>query len=730
MTCPVAVIPLPEAIISNSVAAHSAYSLFNHPAAVQSGSRSFASACASLLSSTTTNGAPNPSEAGSTQTPKPSSGIIPVGSTKAKTKDAQKDNPAASANSATPVNVPQLIAQVTQIVMPPVPLPNLPGLSDLNSAPAVAALTLGSTSANIPFQGPDSLRATLEAHGTTKQDAVGNVAPQVLAGGLPSSGPAFSFPSLPQLSSQLSPQLNQAAGPLAALVNQDAIGVAGGSPTKAPQTPSDPVSVNNNLLPQEIRPQATNNNSITGNAITVLAATPPAAVNRLNSISVQTTPAIIRSDSPNAGGRTAVSSPDAVPHDAVPNDVVPQNTAKPQDAGGSLAWSGVTLGVNAPQQNTKQENVTAPNVTAGMVRPAENAQGGHQQVTAVPSAPSVPQHSGKTNVTSADSVPNAPNKPASPPNISSELHNGSTLSNPPALDTASTPANISAISGSLALPLPQANGTNTAGTTSIVSKDNHASSSGSLAASPTTTPQSILPNKDSSNNVSEAAAPAHEAAAAQPVHRNSIPGAVQPVPAQSGALQPLIVSAPVDAGTQPAPSHAATSESLPKQSSGNLPTSAGSAHLMSNVGESPAFLRVGPVQMAQIVSKATQAEMRIGLNTSAFGNVEVRTIVHASEVGLVIGSERGDLRSLLGSEIPGIANTLQQQNLRLNEVNFHQGFTFSGNASSGGDSQPRSFTPPAAPAHYPVPEIRGDNSIEPVMTEPSGRRHTGLNILA
>ena len=208
-----------------------------------------------------------------------------------------------------------------------------------------------------------------------------------------------------------------------------------------------------------------------------------------------------------------------------------------------------------------------------------------------------------------------------------------------------------------------------------------------------------------------------------------MPGPVEPVVAQSGALQPFIVSAPVDAGRQPAPSHSATSESLPKQGSGGLPTSAESAHLMTSV-DSHAALTMGPVQMAQVVSKATQAEMRIGLNTSAFGNVEVRTVIHASEVGLVIGSERGDLRSLLGSEIPGIANTLQQQNLRLNEVNFHQGFTFSGNSSSGGDSQPRSFTPPAVPAHYPVAETRGDNSIEPVTAEASGRRHTGLNILA
>jgi len=96
--------------------------------------------------------------------------------------------------------------------------------------------------------------------------------------------------------------------------------------------------------------------------------------------------------------------------------------------------------------------------------------------------------------------------------------------------------------------------------------------------------------------------------------------------------------------------------------------------------------------MAQMVNKAAQSEMRIGMNTNAFGSVEVRTVVHAGDVGVLIGSEKGDLRSLLANELPAIANTLQQQNLRLNQVNFHQSFAFSNPMSSGGDSQPRQFT--------------------------------------
>lgn len=131
-----------------------------------------------------------------------------------------------------------------------------------------------------------------------------------------------------------------------------------------------------------------------------------------------------------------------------------------------------------------------------------------------------------------------------------------------------------------------------------------------------------------------------------------------------------------------------------------------------------------------MANKAGQAEMRIGLNTAEFGSVEVRTSVHASDVGVQIGSEKGDLRSLLTPELPSIANTLQQQDLRLGQVSFHQqGFTFGGNASfSGGNSQPRSFAP------SPQPSAFAEESYAPEPAHPSepfvSQRGTGLSILA
>lgn len=132
-----------------------------------------------------------------------------------------------------------------------------------------------------------------------------------------------------------------------------------------------------------------------------------------------------------------------------------------------------------------------------------------------------------------------------------------------------------------------------------------------------------------------------------------------------------------------------------------------------------------------MTNKAGQAEMRIGLNTTEFGSVEVRTSVHASDVGVQIGSEKGDLRSLLTPELPSIASTLQQQDLRLGQVSFHQqGFAFAGNSSfSGGNSQPRSF----ASRPQPCADFSEESSAsEPVhASEPAATRlSSGLSILA
>jgi hypothetical protein len=159
--------------------------------------------------------------------------------------------------------------------------------------------------------------------------------------------------------------------------------------------------------------------------------------------------------------------------------------------------------------------------------------------------------------------------------------------------------------------------------------------------------------------------------------------AAQPLPAASSSSATAVAALPVTAPV---------SEALPKPaiSGDNAPASLPDPAL----APAPTPVMAGPVQLAQLTSRAEMAEMRIGMNTSAFGSVEVRTIVHANDVGVVIGSEKGDLRALMQNDMPAITNTLQEQNLRLHTVNFMQGFAFSNDASGGGNAQQRYAAPP------------------------------------
>ena len=134
--------------------------------------------------------------------------------------------------------------------------------------------------------------------------------------------------------------------------------------------------------------------------------------------------------------------------------------------------------------------------------------------------------------------------------------------------------------------------------------------------------------------------------------------------------------------------------------------------------------------MAQMVNRAAQSEMHIGMNTPAFGSVEIHTVVHAGDVGLAIGSERGDLRALLANEIPNISNTLRQHDLRLNQVNFHQGFAFSNNLSQGSDSHARNFVPRFVARHASATGPVPNDSVSPPPAELPLLAPGGLNLLA
>ena len=105
-------IPVPDAIISNIVSAHSVLRPSGPAAVVQGGAESFAFTCASLLLSATAKGAPilsgnaNQSlEAGSGR------GLPRISN---KSKDNQKDNLSATVKDLASAGIPVVVAQLAQ----------------------------------------------------------------------------------------------------------------------------------------------------------------------------------------------------------------------------------------------------------------------------------------------------------------------------------------------------------------------------------------------------------------------------------------------------------------------------------------------------------------------------------------------------------------------------------------------------------------------------------------
>lgn len=214
---------------------------------------------------------------------------------------------------------------------------------------------------------------------------------------------------------------------------------------------------------------------------------------------------------------------------------------------------------------------------------------------------------------------------------------------------------------------------------------------------------------------------------------SSSDSATMPTLGAQAAMPQVTASSGADAAVQSASVQQAApalAAPVPKSSAGASPAGSNSAQTLPAAGDLPATASAGPVLGAQMIAKAAQSEMHIGLNTAAFGSVDVHTIVHANDVGILIGSERGDLRSLLANEIPAMAHSLEQQNLRLNQVNVHQGFAFSNNMTSGGNSHPRAYTyKPTAAAGLTLDS--GDvESTEPVDAAPAPHSNGYFSILA
>ncbi|MGA8153923.1 MAG: flagellar hook-length control protein FliK [Terriglobales bacterium] len=83
---------------------------------------------------------------------------------------------------------------------------------------------------------------------------------------------------------------------------------------------------------------------------------------------------------------------------------------------------------------------------------------------------------------------------------------------------------------------------------------------------------------------------------------------------------------------------------------------------------------------ARLVERAGQTELRVGVQTGEFGNVDIRTSMVRNQFTAQISVERGDLGKVLAAELPSLQNKLSEQRLPMANITLQNQ---SGGASAG-----------------------------------------------
>jgi len=96
---------------------------------------------------------------------------------------------------------------------------------------------------------------------------------------------------------------------------------------------------------------------------------------------------------------------------------------------------------------------------------------------------------------------------------------------------------------------------------------------------------------------------------------------------------------------------------------------------------------------ARLLERAGQTEIRVGIQTGEFGNVDIRTSMVRNQFTAQISVERGELGRVLAAELPNLQNKLSEQRLPMSNITLqHQA---SGGSSGFGQGSRHSQTSPS-----------------------------------
>jgi len=135
------------------------------------------------------------------------------------------------------------------------------------------------------------------------------------------------------------------------------------------------------------------------------------------------------------------------------------------------------------------------------------------------------------------------------------------------------------------------------------------------------------------------------------------------------------------------------------------------------------------IQSARVLERMGQSEMRLGMNSSDFGSIELHAHVSLDRVGASIATSHTELRAAMMAEMPSLEHAIAQHQLKLDNFNLdpRTGAQNSDTGASAGNQSPRSRTQSADRAS----EFSDDTAPEMVPAQAwTTPRSSGLNVHA
>lgn len=133
---------------------------------------------------------------------------------------------------------------------------------------------------------------------------------------------------------------------------------------------------------------------------------------------------------------------------------------------------------------------------------------------------------------------------------------------------------------------------------------------------------------------------------------------------------------------------------------------------------------VSPIQVAKLVERAGQTELRVGIQAGEFGSVDIRTSMAHSQFTAEISVERGELGRALSAELPALHDRLAEQRVPPANIIVHD--------HSYGNSGSSDLRQGARQQQYAIPsQTIGANSADAIpamIAMESNESSAGLDI--